>query len=127
MNLESSQVETAAGLTKLACLAIQAAVLTMQLTLARDGHSAVQAADVFNADGSKSCSAYDRPLKEKRKSRKTLTVQAPLPKPMGSLRVWAGGRAMLLKPSPALSPCFMDCSASRRSAKAGNWLQKMCA
>jgi len=50
LNLESSQVETAAGLTKLACLAIQAAVLTMQLTLARDGHSAVQAADVFNAD-----------------------------------------------------------------------------
>jgi hypothetical protein len=50
LNLESSQVETAAGLTKLACLALQAAVRTMQLTLARDGHSAVQAADVFDAD-----------------------------------------------------------------------------
>lgn len=50
LDLESSQVETAAGLTKLACLALQAAVRTMQLTLARDGHSAAQAADVFDAD-----------------------------------------------------------------------------
>ena len=50
LNLESSQVETAEGLTKLACLALQAAVRTLQLTLARDGHNAVQAADVFDAD-----------------------------------------------------------------------------
>lgn len=50
LNLESSQVETAEGLTKRACLAVQAAVLTLQLTLALDGHSAVEAADVFDSD-----------------------------------------------------------------------------
>lgn len=50
LNVESSQVETGEGLTKLACLAIQAAVRTMQLTLARDGGGTTQAADVFDAE-----------------------------------------------------------------------------
>lgn len=50
LNLESSQVETAAGLTKLACLAVQAAVRTLQLTLARDGNSSLRAADVFDTE-----------------------------------------------------------------------------
>lgn len=50
LNIEGSQVETGEGLTKLLCLAVQAAVRTMQLTLARDADSAVQAADVFDAD-----------------------------------------------------------------------------
>jgi hypothetical protein len=53
LNIESSQVETGEGLTKLACLALQAAVRTMQLTLARDGGSSVQAAEVFNLDETK--------------------------------------------------------------------------
>lgn len=50
LNVESSQVETGEGLIKLAYLAIQAVVRTMQLTLARDGGSSAQAADVFSTD-----------------------------------------------------------------------------
>jgi hypothetical protein len=49
LKVESSQVETAEGLTKLACLAVQAAVRILQLTLARDGQHAAQASDVFDA------------------------------------------------------------------------------
>jgi hypothetical protein len=49
LNVEGSQVETGEGLTKLLCLAVQAAVRTMQLTLARDAERAAQAADVFDA------------------------------------------------------------------------------
>lgn len=47
LNIESSQVETADGLVKLIHLAIQVAVRTMQLTLAREGAGTAQAADVF--------------------------------------------------------------------------------
>jgi len=50
LNLESSQVETGESLTKLACLATQVAVRTLQLTLARDAQSAVQAVEVFDSD-----------------------------------------------------------------------------
>ena len=49
LNVESSQIETGEGLTKLACLALQAAVRIMQLTLARDGGSSAQVSDVFSA------------------------------------------------------------------------------
>lgn len=48
LKVESSQVETAEGLTKLACLAVQAAVRILQLTLARDAQNAAQASDVFD-------------------------------------------------------------------------------
>ena len=50
LNIEGRQVETGEGLTKFLCLALQAAVRTMQLTLARDADSAAQAAEVFDAD-----------------------------------------------------------------------------
>lgn len=50
LDVESSQVESGDGLTKLACLALQAAVRTLQLTQARDGGNSAQAADVFNPD-----------------------------------------------------------------------------
>lgn len=50
LDVESSQVETGEGLTKLACLAVQAAVRTMQLTLARDADSSARAADVFDPE-----------------------------------------------------------------------------
>ena len=49
LNVESSQIETGEGLTKLACLALLAAVRNMQLTLARDGGSSAQVSDVFSA------------------------------------------------------------------------------
>ena len=49
LKVESSQVETGEGLTKLACLAVQAAVRILQLTLARDGQHATQASNVFDA------------------------------------------------------------------------------
>ena len=49
LDVEGSQVETGEGL-KLACLAVQVAVRTLQLTLARDADSAAQATDVFDAD-----------------------------------------------------------------------------
>lgn len=49
LKVESSQVQTAAGLTKLTCLAVQAAVRILQLTLARDGQHAAQASNVFDA------------------------------------------------------------------------------
>lgn len=84
LNLESSQVETAAGLTKLACLAIQAAVLTMQLTLARDGHSAVQAADVFNADEIEVLQRIRPTLEGKTQKQKNPHRTGSLPKPHGS-------------------------------------------
>lgn len=50
LNVESSQVETGEGLTKLACLAVQAAVRTLQLTLARDADSPARASDVFDPE-----------------------------------------------------------------------------
>ncbi len=50
LNVESSQVETGKGLAKLACLAVRAAVRTMQLTLARDAGSSARAADVFDPE-----------------------------------------------------------------------------
>lgn len=50
LDIESSQVETGEGLAKLACLAVQAAVRTMQLTLARDTDSSAQATDVFDPE-----------------------------------------------------------------------------
>jgi hypothetical protein len=50
LNIEGSQVETGEGLTKLACLAVQAAVRTLQLTLAREADSAALAADVFDPE-----------------------------------------------------------------------------
>ena len=49
-DVESSRVETGEGLTKLACLALQAAVPTRQLTQVGDGGNSAQAADVFNPD-----------------------------------------------------------------------------
>ena len=48
MKVESSQVETAEGLSKLACLAVQAAVRILQLTLARDGGNDAPASNVFD-------------------------------------------------------------------------------
>lgn len=50
LNVESSQVETGEGLTKLACLAVQAAVRAMQLTLARDADGPARASDVFDPE-----------------------------------------------------------------------------
>jgi len=50
LDVGSSQVETGEGLTKLACLALQAAVPTRQLTQVGDGGNSAQAADVFNPD-----------------------------------------------------------------------------
>lgn len=47
LDVESSQVETAQGLMKLACLALETAVRTMQLTLAREGQGERPASDVF--------------------------------------------------------------------------------
>jgi hypothetical protein len=49
LTLKARDFATAEGLTQRACLALQAAVLTLQLTLARDGRSAVEAADVFDS------------------------------------------------------------------------------
>ena len=46
--IESSQVETGEGLMKLACIAMQAAVRTLQLTLAREGNTDRMATDVFD-------------------------------------------------------------------------------
>lgn len=48
LKVESSQVETAEGLSKLACLAVQAAVRILQLTLARDGGNDAPASNVFD-------------------------------------------------------------------------------
>lgn len=48
LKIESSQVETAEGLSKLACLAVQAAVRILQLTLARDGGNDSPASNVFD-------------------------------------------------------------------------------
>ncbi len=48
LDVESSQVESAQGLMKLACLALDTAVRSMQLTLAREGQSHRPASDVFS-------------------------------------------------------------------------------
>lgn len=50
LDVESSQVETGEGLTKLTCLAVQAAVRTMQLTLACDAGNVARASDVFDPE-----------------------------------------------------------------------------
>lgn len=49
LDIESSQIETAEGLSKLACLAVQAAVRILQLTLAREGAQGVPINNVFDA------------------------------------------------------------------------------
>jgi len=48
LKIESSQVETADGLSKLVCLAMQAAVRILQLTLARDGGNGALLNSVFD-------------------------------------------------------------------------------
>lgn len=51
LQIESSQLETGEGLTKLAIIALRAAVQTMQLTLAREGGKADRpASDVFGEE-----------------------------------------------------------------------------
>jgi hypothetical protein len=47
LRLEDSQIETADRLLKLTAIAVRAAVVTLQLTQARDGHSAEPASVVF--------------------------------------------------------------------------------
>ncbi len=47
LDVESSQIETGAALMKLACLALDVAVHSMQLILARDGQNERPASDVF--------------------------------------------------------------------------------
>lgn len=49
LKIESSQVETAQGLSKLVCLALQATVRILQLTLARDGANSAPISSVFDA------------------------------------------------------------------------------
>ena len=49
LRIESSPLESGAGLTKLVCLALQATVRILQLTQARDGNSEARACDVFEA------------------------------------------------------------------------------
>lgn len=49
LKIESSQLESGKGLSKLACLAVQAAVRILQLTLARDGGNDAPASHVFDA------------------------------------------------------------------------------
>lgn len=50
LNIESSQLEGAPGLTKLAVLALQVAVKSLQLTRARDGTDARLATDAFEPE-----------------------------------------------------------------------------
>lgn len=47
LQIETSQVETGDRLMKLACIAMQVAVRTLQLTLAREGNTERMATDVF--------------------------------------------------------------------------------
>lgn len=49
LNMEASQLETAEGLGKLSCLAVQAAVRILQLSEARDGRIDAKASEVFEA------------------------------------------------------------------------------
>ncbi len=49
LNMEASQLETAEGLGKLWCLAVQAAVRILQLSEARDGGTDAKASEVFEA------------------------------------------------------------------------------
>ena len=70
LDVESSQVETAQGLMKLACLALETAVRTMQLTLARDGQGERPASDAFSSGdmailGHLQCTLEGRTAKQK--------------------------------------------------------------
>lgn len=47
LDIESSQLETGEALLKLACVAVQVAMRTMQLVLAREGNNAAKVSDLF--------------------------------------------------------------------------------
>ena len=70
--IETSQVETGESLTKLAIIALHAAIKTMQLTLAReDSKTNRPASDVFEEDEINVLIAIQPRLREKRRNRKT--------------------------------------------------------
>ena len=82
LNIESSQLETGEGLTKLVIIALRAAVHTMQLTLARNGGSADRPVeDVFTSQEVEVLNAIQPRLEGK-------TVKQENPHPRGRLS-WA--------------------------------------
>jgi len=126
LNIESSQVETADSLMKLVCLTTQAAVSTMQLTLAREGQTDRPATDVFDH------AAIDV-MKTIQPQVEGRTVQQKNPHPQGTL-AWAAwliarlggwkGYASEAKPGPIT----MLRGQQRFSAMHEGWkLAKMCA
>jgi hypothetical protein len=126
LDIESSQVEDADSLMKLANLAAQAAVRTLQLTLARDGNTDRAATDVFDEQ--------DLPVLEQLQSHlEGRTIKQQNPHAKGSL-AWAAwsiarlggwnGYASEAKPGPIT----MLHGQQRFAAMAQGWkLAKMCA
>lgn len=76
LDVESSQVETAQGLMKLACLALDTAVRSIQLTLAREGQSHRPASDVFT-NGDIALLGQLQPTLEGRTAKQKNPHQAP--------------------------------------------------
>ena len=82
LNVESSQLEDASQLMKLASLATQAAVRTMQLTMAREGNTEREATDVFDDDETTVLAKLQPQLEGN-------TAKQKNPHPSGTL-AWAG-------------------------------------
>lgn len=126
LDIESSQVEESENLMKLASLAVQAAVRTLQLTLAREGNTERPATDVFEEE--------DMPLLEQLQAQlEGRTDKQKNPHPKGRL-AWAAwmiarlggwnGYASEAKPGPIT----MLRGQQRFAAMAQGWkLAKMCA
>jgi hypothetical protein len=126
LNIESSQIEEADRLMKLANVATQAAAATLQLTMARDGNTDRPATDVFNADDILFMEALQPTLEGK-------TVKQKNPHLPGNL-AWAAwmiarlggwnGYASEAKPGPVT----MLRGQQRFAAMAQGWkLARMCA
>lgn len=126
LNIESSQIEEADRLMKLANIATQAAAATLQLTKARDGNTDRPATDVFDADDIEFMETLLPTLEGK-------TVKQKNPHPSGNL-AWAAwmiarlggwnGYASESKPGPVT----MLRGQQRFAAMAEGWkIARMCA
>lgn len=126
LNIESSQIEEADRLMKLANVATQAAAATLQLTMARDGNTDQLATDVFEADDIEFMESLQPTLEGK-------TLKQKNPHPIGNL-AWAAwmiarlggwnGYASEAKPGPIT----MLRGQQRFTAMAQGWkLAKKCA
>jgi hypothetical protein len=119
LDVESRPIETAAGLMKLACLAVDVAVRSRQLTLAREGKSDRPATDVFPENEIDVLAHLQPTLEGKTEKQKNPHPLLSLAWPPGSSHASAAGKATPANENPAPSRCITALPASPPSQPAG--------